>query len=135
MRRLVVTSLAIATLWACGDNSSTGTVNAADAGNYVLRTINDTIMPYTLVNSSTAQLSVLADTIFMGVDGHFTDRTYQKLVQNGVTTLPVNVTDGTWSEKGATVVFNGNDGSVITASFQGSSLVILGSNLRAVYTR
>ena len=134
MRRLVVTVLAITALWACND-SPTGTVNAADAGNYVLRTINDTIMPYTLIADGTTTLDIVADTIFMGVDGHFTDRTHQRLQQNGTTTFPVNVTTGTWSEKGSTVLFDGDDGSTITAGFAGTSLIILGSNLRAVYTR
>src|SRR4051812_45749223 len=128
MRKLVfaVSALAIVTVIACSD-SATGTVNAADAGNYVLRTMNDTGLPFKVFSDATQRDDIMADTIFMGVDGRFTDKTYRRLTQSGTVTLPVQVTSGTWAEKGATVIFSGSDGSLVTANFSGSQLIITGS--------
>jgi hypothetical protein len=134
MRRLLAALFAISAVIAC-DSVPTGTVNSADAGNYVLRTLNDTVLPFVYAANGADQFVILADTIFMGVDGTFTDKTYSLLTQSGTTTTPVDVTTGTWSERGSVVTFKQSTGGDISAALQGNQLVIVGDGRRAVYTK
>jgi hypothetical protein len=134
MRKIVLCLFATAAIVACNE-SVTGTVSAEDAGNYVLRSMNDSTLPYLYASTTTQQVFILSDTIFMGVDGRFTDHTHVRFVNNGVESLQDDATTGKWSTKGATVIFEGDDGSNITANFVGQQLVIVGDGRRAVYSR
>jgi hypothetical protein len=135
MRRLLAALFAVSAVIAC-DSVPTGTVNSADAGNYVLRTLNDSGLPFLYASTPTSSFVILADTIFMGVDGSFTDKTYSQLTQNGTTTSPVDVSTGTWTERGSVVTFKQDGGGGdITAALQGNQLVIVGDGRRAVYTK
>src|SRR5437763_1184374 len=89
MRRIRLALLAIAAVAAC-DNTLTGTVPAEDAGNYVLRSMNDTLLPYLVLVQGTTQVYVIGDTIFMGVDGRYTDRSHFRRLLNGVEDFPVD---------------------------------------------
>ncbi len=84
MRRLAIAVLGFAAIVACDSNKVTVDLSA-DAGNYVLRSLNDTVLPYTYTQDSVLTILITADTIFMGVDGHFLDRTHYLRIQSGVT--------------------------------------------------
>jgi hypothetical protein len=133
MRRLSFVALAVIIV-AC-DTAPTGTVNPEDAGNYVLRSINDTLLPYTLLNNSSIQLSVVSDTIFMGVDGRFVDRTHYRRVLNGVTDFPADTLSGTWTVKGATVAFTSSTGENFAATLSAQQLIMVGGGLKSTYTK
>ena len=135
MRRLLAAVLFTAAVAACDTSPTNSTDLSADAGNYALRTLNDTVLPYTILNTATLRLEVLGDTLFLGVNGSFTDRTHYRRTQNSVIDFPADTTSGSWSERGSTVTFKATSGEVFVANFVGSQLVIVGSGLRAVYTK
>jgi hypothetical protein len=135
MRRLAIAVLGFAAIVACDSNKVTVDLSA-DAGNYVLRSLNDTVLPYTYTKDSVLTILITADTIFMGVDGHFLDRTHYLRTQSGVTDFPIDSTAGSWTEEGATVIFSDDlSGYTFTADFSGTSLIMVGGGLKATYTR
>jgi hypothetical protein len=134
MRRLIAAVLSFAAVVACDSNKISADLSA-DAGNYVLRSLNDTVLPYTVLNTASLSIVILSDTIFMGLDGRFTDRTHYQRTSSGVTDFPADTTTGSWDEQGATVTFTASTGDTFSANFVGESLVMLGGGLKATYTK
>jgi len=83
MRRFVVL-LAIATLAACGGDSSTSP--GVVTGSYSLRTINGSPLPYTLIQIGADKIEITADVIILNEGGTFTETTSERTTENGVVT-------------------------------------------------
>lgn len=133
MRKLIVAALAAVGIVACRSSSAPDLTTYA--GNYVLRSINDTLMPYTVAQSTNYLLQISADTIFMATNGTFVDATHYKRTNNGVIDSPADSLGGVWRVDGANLTFQAVTGDLFSANLTGSTITLVGSGSKAVYTK
>jgi hypothetical protein len=130
---VLATTLLVA---ACNSDSTDPAVSAL-AGTYILRTINDTTLPYTeAATSSDTTFVVVADTLTIASDGTFLDVTYERdTPSSGTATFPISTLGGFIAVDGTTVQFV-VDGSVAAiATVSGSTLTLDGNGLTSIYTK
>lgn len=121
---------------ACQSSTAVDPAVTAAAGTYVLRSINDSTLPYTVDASATSHVDITADTLRVGNNGAFLDQTYLRTVTTGVADgLSSQSFVGTISVSGATVNFI-VDGQLFAAGIlNGSTLTISGNGTKSVYAR
>jgi hypothetical protein len=133
-RALGAAFVGIVAIAACKSTSATDPAVSAAAGNYVLRTINDTVLPYTVSQSSTYRRDITADTLRIGLDGAFLDVTRFRL-DSIATTFPADTLTGVIQVSGTTVTFLVGSQVLAAGSLSGSTLTLSGNGARSVYTR
>ena len=133
-RAVVAAFVGIVAITACASTSATDPAVSAAAGNYVLRTINDTILPYTVSQTSTSRRVITADTLRIGLDGAFLDITCFRL-DSIATTFPADTLVGVIQVNGTTVTFLAGSQVVAAGSLSGSTLTLSGNEATSVYTR
>jgi hypothetical protein len=132
--------LAAILLVSCGGEAITADLSAT-AGIYTLRSENGNPLPYTLVNQTNLQITVLAETLELTAQGAFQDISRITQVSNGITTTIADTAAGSWSLSGVNATLSPNDGSpTILARIVGSTLTISGTDfsgqvLVATYTK
>jgi len=134
-RRLLTVLLGIVAVGACESNATDPAVSAA-AGNYVLRTINDTNLPYTVTQTTGYHIDITAETLGIALDGTFLDIT--RLRQTDSTNASIfsaDTLDGYIQVSGPTVTFINGQQILGQAVLQGSTLTLSGSGVTSVYTR
>lgn len=129
----VASTLAVS---ACDSVAPTDPAVIAIAGNYVLRSINDTLLPYTVQTSATAHDDIVADTLNLGLNGVFLDRSFFRHVVTGSTdTFDSQALDGYLAVSGSTVNFLVNGAIVVSGTINGTTLTLTGNGNTSVYTK
>ena len=105
------------------------------AGNYVLRTVNDTPLPYRVHAVADTTIDIVADTIFMSASGSFIDATHYRDSASTVVMLTSNSLSGNWTVSGSTVTFDAVSGDLFTGALTGATITIVGGGARAVYSK
>ncbi|MES2178935.1 MAG: hypothetical protein V4550_13835 [Gemmatimonadota bacterium] len=131
IRKSVVAVAALAIIVGC-DNGPTVDLTA-QAGNYVLRTVNGSALPVTVEVIGLTQRDLIADTLFLGVNGSFTDNVYLRDTEGATVRNFTQVDVGTWTANGSSLTFKSADGTVIAGVVQGNTLSIGETN--AVYSK
>ena len=114
MRRLFAV-LALATLAACGSDSSINPNNDAVEGVYSLRTVNGQPLPYTVQQNGTT-IVLTSDVLTVSNDGSWNETIAYRLSQNGQTTNEADADAGSWSRSGDIMTFT----STAVGNFSGT---------------
>jgi hypothetical protein len=135
MRKLAVLMALIAAI-ACGD-STTAPDLTDSAGNYVMRTINGSPLPFTVLTTADVKLEITAETLYMTTNGRFSDVTRYRRTSlgAGAVDFPADTLGGEWTIRGQTVSLKGTNGFTFTANLVGNSLTMEGNGLSFVYTK
>ncbi|MEP6618505.1 MAG: hypothetical protein ABJE47_04290 [bacterium] len=133
MRKHIAVILATFAIVAC--DSVTAPDLTTFAGNYALRSVNDTVLPYTVIQQSAYSLAITADTIFMSVNGIFVDVTHYKQNTNDVIDFPADSLGGEWTVDGTTVTFHATSGQIFSGDIGSSTITIIGAGAKAIYSR
>ncbi|MFL5617837.1 MAG: hypothetical protein ACJ79A_05505 [Gemmatimonadaceae bacterium] len=108
MRRLLA-MFALATLAACGDNSSTGPVTVNLVGNWKLQSVNGSALPYSQT-TSTGKFEVFDGSTVISSTGSFTMNVTQRTTAtNGSSSISTVTTFGTVEISGSSVIFKRQD--------------------------
>jgi hypothetical protein len=107
MRR-VLAMFALATLIACGDNSSTGPVTVNLVGDWKLQSVNGSPLPYSQT-TSTGKYEVFDGSTVITASGGFTMNLTQRTTTNGSSSISVLTTFGTVTISGSSVIFKRQD--------------------------
>ena len=108
MRRLFL-MFALATLVACGDNSSTGPVTVNLVGNWKLQGVNGGSIPYS-ETTATGKFEVLDGSAVITGTGGFTMNVVERTTTTGGSqSVFIRTTYGTVEISGSTVVFKRQD--------------------------
>jgi hypothetical protein len=108
MRRLFL-MFALATLVACGDNSSTGPVTVNLVGNWKLQSVNGGSIPYS-ETTATGKFEVLDGSAVITGTGGFTMNVVERTTTTcGSQSVFIRTTYGTVEISGSTVVFKRQD--------------------------
>jgi hypothetical protein len=108
MRRLFAV-LALVSLVACGENSSTGPVTVNLIGQWRLQTVNGSPVPFTQTTSA-GKLEVFSGAIVIGEGGNFTTTlSTRTTAPSGSSSIVVVTTYGTVAINGPNVVFTRTD--------------------------
>jgi hypothetical protein len=133
----MVAALFLAAFVACGSDSSTNP-GANVAGNYSLRTVNGSQLPYTLSSSGVNKLEITDDVVIINDGGTYTESGHTRTTTStGVTTQSV-VDAGTYTLNGTAITFRSSvDGSSTFGTVSGSTLTIADVNagISAVYSK
>jgi hypothetical protein len=110
MRRLFATMLALATVVACSDNSTTGPATVNLVGTWTLQSVNGGSIPYTQT-TSTGKLEVLSGGVVISAGGAFTTTLVQRVTPTGAANgnILVNTTYGTVEISGPNIIFKRSD--------------------------
>jgi hypothetical protein len=114
MRRLFA-ALALATLAACGSDSSVNPNNDAVEGVYSLRTVNGQPLPFT-VQGNGITIVLTSDVMTVAKDGSWTETVAYRQTVDGQTTNEADADAGSWTRVGDTMTFT----SSANGNFQGS---------------
>ena len=133
MRRLIAL-LALATVAACGSDTSTNPANDKVEGSYSLRTVNGQPLPFTVqANGVTAVIT--SDVMTIAEGGSWTEVTAYRKSANGQTTNEVDADSGTWTRVGDTMTFNSNLVGTFQGSYAHGSVTFDDPGYLAVYSR
>jgi hypothetical protein len=108
MRRLFVSMLALVTLVACGDNSTTGPATVNLVGSWRLQSVNGSAVPYTQQNG-TSKLEVFGGGIVISQSGSFTTTLMERVTTNGSASVMNVTTYGTVEISGSGLIFKRTD--------------------------
>ena len=133
MRKLITVVVAMIAIMACG--SATGPDLTTYAGNYALRSVNDTLLPYVVDKQANYLLEITTDTIYVAVKGTFVDVTHYRRTNAAVIDFPADSLRGAWAISGSTMTFRAVSGEVFNATLSGSTITVVGSGARAVYSK
>ena len=114
MRRLFA-ALALATLAACGSDSSVNPNNDAVEGVYSLRTVNGQPLPFT-VQGNGITIVLTSDVMTVAKDGSWTETVAYRQTIDAQTTNEADADAGSWTRVGDTMTFT----SSANGNFQGS---------------
>ncbi|MES2178934.1 MAG: hypothetical protein V4550_13830 [Gemmatimonadota bacterium] len=134
MRRIAVVLAVVLTVLGCSGPTEASSDLSAEAGTWVLRTINGNPLPFRILNTGANWADVTADSLFLDVKGSYKDRSYYDRMLDGVVDHPVTSADGTWSLRGGTATFVGASGN-FSATFTGTQLIVAGQGLTSIYTK
>lgn len=133
MRKLITALLATFAIVAC--DSTTAPDLTPFAGNYGLRSVNDTLLPYTVYQHIDTTIAIAADTFFLGVNGVFLNATrYRRTTTAGVDFLADSI-GGTWTVRGSDLEIIATNGSGLTATIGPTSFTTVGGGNKAVYSK
>jgi hypothetical protein len=136
MRRLLVTTFALATtlLAGCGSDGSTAPTQASLAGSWSLSTINGSPLPFVL-QASGPKIEIMSDEFTVSADGTFTESTVAR-VTDGTTVSTITIPDnGTYTLNGTAAVFTFSDGSSGTGTVSGNTFTVASGGYSQVYTK
>jgi hypothetical protein len=131
MRRLLLAS-AFAVLAGC-DSGVTGVKTIT--GDWSLRTVNGSSLPYTISGSGANKTEVIDDvyTFFEGFT--FSETTHRRVTTNGqVSTVTVTET-GAFSVFGTSITITGNTTPVRRGLIEGNAMTIVDEGLTSVYKK
>ena len=118
---------------ACQEATAVPNTSAA-AGNYVLLSINDTVLPRTVRKDTNYQLQITSDTLALSAFGTWADLTIYAET-SGTETLPnTNLALGKYSISGGTINFETYQGDKFSGSISNNSVIITGTT-RALYIK
>jgi hypothetical protein len=120
MRTPTVAVLLTFLVLGCGSDSTAPDLTAT-SGNYVLRTINGSALPVTVLARTNFQLDITAETLFAQPSGDFTDVTHYRRDTLGVVDLPADTLGGRWTVRGSVVSFTSIAGNFEVVSLVGRS--------------
>ncbi len=132
MRRLTVL---LAFLIACGGDSTSP--NSDDiSGNYTLRTVNGSALPFS-IQSGTTTLTVLSDALTVGSNGTWSEVTSYRQTVNGQTTTGTGTDGGTWVRAGSQVSLHSSAGSAgdYNGTYSSGTLTLTNAGLVNVFSR
>ena len=131
MRRFVVLAALVAAA-AC-DNSNSVSPSVSIAGQYNLRTVNGSSLPYTFTTTQGATATLTSDLLTMNADGSYSDIAQFTSAQNGNYTVSEF---GTYSQvNGSITFFDQTDGIQYNGSLSGSVLTEINSGVTEVYQK
>jgi hypothetical protein len=107
MRRLFV-MFALATLAACGENSSTGPVTVNLVGDWKLQSVNGSALPFTQT-TSTGKFEIFDGSAVIQSTGAFTINLTQRTTTGTSSSIFVLTTNGTVEISGSSVIFKRQD--------------------------
>lgn len=106
MRRLFLGILCIA-LAACGSDKTTGPdVDLSFVGNYSLSQMNGTNLPFVMLQSGQASISMTSDRLSIADGGTWSENGTTKTVENGQTSNDAWSDHGTWLRSGNNIVLS-----------------------------
>jgi len=126
MRRLFLGLLCVV-LAGCGSDKTTGPdVDLSFVGTYHLRTINGSNLPYTLAQSGSVSLQIVADAITIADGGTWSESGTQKTTANGQTSTDVYGDNGTWIRSGNSIALHSSiyNNTAYSGTFSGSALTL-----------
>ena len=133
MRRIMMV-LALAAAAACGD-SSTG-ISGSVAGTYTLRSINGTVLPYTVLSSGTTKIEVIDDVITLNTNGTYTETGHTRTTTNGSASTDTGTDTGTYTTAGTSITLRSSgDGTTTVGTVNAGTLTIVDQGLSAVFTQ
>jgi hypothetical protein len=137
MRRLFAV-LALASLVACGENSSTAPVTVNLVGSWRLQTVNGSPVPFSQTTSA-GKLEVFSGAIVIGESGNYTTTLSQRITApSGSSSILIVTTFGTVAISGPNVVFTRTDvpnDPGTTAELTANSLSFTQSGLALVFVK
>ena len=131
--RQIATAVVVCGIIACG--ASTSPDLTSSAGNYSLRSINDSVLPFTVQTRADYRLEITSDTIRMALNGEFTDVTHYRETSGTAIGYPADSLGGAWTIQGQTVLFTATTGDIFNGNLSGSTLTIIGSAYKAIYSK
>jgi len=134
MKKLIA-MLALATLVACGDNSTNPNTDSI-SGTYTLQTINGSQIPYTVSNGSTST-TLTSDVLTVADNGSWSEIITYRQTVNGTTSNGTESDSGTWSRSGTSVNFYSNvyQSTSYAGSYSNNTLSMSDGSLNYVWTR
>ena len=135
LRRLVLL-LTLATLGACGSDSSTSPTADGIEGTYSLRTVNGLTLPFT-IQSGPNSLTLESDVITIAGNGSWTESIAYRQTINGQTSNGTEADGGAWVRAGTSVTLQSsvNGGTAYSGSYGNGSLTFNDGGVVVVFSR
>jgi len=133
MRRLLVAFLILASA-GCLNEDVVGSSTAT--GNYTLRTLNNSSLPYTIPASGTTQTEVLDATIILYQGGTYAETRHVRVTSNGQTTAETREDAGAYAFFGITLTLTSSvGGPERRGRIEGNTMTIIEDGLTSVYRK
>jgi len=133
MRRLFA-ALAIATLAACGSDTSTNPNNDAVEGSYSLHTVNGQPLPYT-VQGNGITIVLTSDVLTISEDGAWNETITYRQTVDGQTTNEADADAGSWTRVANTITFESSAVGVFAGTYAKGTVTFDDPNFLAVFKR
>ena len=105
-------------------------------GDYTLRTINGSPLPYTISGSGANRTEIVRDVITLYQGGTYARSRDSRVTVNGQTTTESSAEAGSYSLFGTSVTLvNGADGQTTLATINANTMTIVKSGMTAVFTK
>jgi hypothetical protein len=129
--RKVLTGLVLAFSVACLNDGVTG--SSTVTGDYTLRTINGSPLPYTIVGSGT---EIIDDVISLYQGGTYAESGHSRTTVNGQVTNASNTDTGSHILLGTSITFHSSDGGLaVVAQSDATTMTILVPGLTKVFSK
>lgn len=133
MRRLFAV-LALATLAACGSDSSINPNNDAVEGVYSLRTVNGKPMPFT-VQGNGVTIVLTSDVMTVNADGSWNETVAFRRTDTAGTTNEADADAGTWTRVGDTMMFSSSANGAFQGAYANGTVTFDDPGFVAVFKR
>ena len=134
---MLVLSLAVTALAACGgDSSTTAPTQASIAGTWNLQTVNGAALPFIAAQTGSNKAEITGDVLTVTNSGSFTEITSERITTNGQVSNQSFADAGTYVLNGTAVSFRFNsDGSTGTGTISGNTLTVAEDGFSYVYKK
>ncbi|MEP6506974.1 MAG: hypothetical protein ABJC63_02025 [Gemmatimonadales bacterium] len=132
MRKMLVVVFAALSM-ACSD----GIVGSSTVfGKYTLRTVNGSILPYTVSTIGTTKTEILGDTINFYEGFTYAEAKTTRITVSGTATSSTHVETGSFSLMGNSVFLRGNDGGPLqNAPIEADVMTFIYNGLTSVFKK
>lgn len=131
---LVAVVVGIALLAGCA-RDATGPGSAQVEGIYHLSTVNGARLPFLLQQDSTFRVDVTESVLTLNHDKTWSEVTAYRVVADGATTTPSQMSFGTYATLNDAIELTGSDGSAAHGAVSGNLVTFLDGGFSLVYRR
>ena len=125
MRRFVMLA-SVCLLAACKGDSATQPSPVYVIGNWSLRSLNGSPLPYLVDQTPTTKVELMAVNATFSAGSAFTTTAIYRYTRNGVVSPTVSPDTGTYELTGASIVVRFNDGTTISGSVTRGTMTLSG---------
>jgi hypothetical protein len=132
MRRLAPLALLLV-LGACGDPTFNDSLD--HVGIYTMTTVNGGGLPATLSSNDSLQIEVTGGSVHLEADHSFSEESNFRVTEDGVASSEDERVVGHYTRRGDVFDLNGNDGTLLRAIRNGSTLTVVRGDFELIYQK
>lgn len=133
MGKRLLLSIVILVVTSC-DNGVTGITTVV--GNWTLRTVNGSALPYTITSSGGNKTEIIDDTIILYEGFTFAETIHTRVTQNGQVSTVTTGETGSYSLFGTSVTLTGNSGALARRGLiDGNTMTIVENGVVSAYKK